>query len=59
MLTHLTLTALRTFLIDEDGDAMSQVMWSVGFVILAGVVAIVIGPEISEDWREFVGKPLP
>jgi hypothetical protein len=38
---------------------MSQVMWSVGFVILAGVVAIVIGPEISEDWREFVGKPLP
>ena len=57
MLAHLTLTALRTFFAREDGDTMSQVVWSVGFIILAGVLAIVIGPSIGADWREFVGKP--
>ena len=57
MLTHLHLTPLRTFLAREDGDTMSQVVWSVGFIILVGIIAIVIGPEIGADWREFVGKP--
>jgi hypothetical protein len=57
MLTHLSLTALRTFVAREEGDTMSQVVWSVGFILLAGVLAIVIGPAIGADWREFVGKP--
>ena len=57
MLTYPTLTCLRTFLAREDGDTMSQVVWSVGFIILVGVIAVVIGPEIGADWREFVGKP--
>ena len=57
MLTHPALTALRSFLSREDGDTMSQVVWSVGFIILVGVVAIVVGPEIGADWREFVGRP--
>jgi len=57
MLTTLTL-AIRAYLAREDGDALSQVIWSVGFIILAGVVAIVIGPAVGADWREFVGKPM-
>ena len=57
MLTHPHLTPLRAFLAREAGDAMSQVVWSVGFIILVGVIAVVIGPEIGADWREFVGKP--
>lgn len=57
MLAHLTLTALCTFLAREDGDTMSQVVWSAGFIILAGVLAIVIGPSVGADWREFVGRP--
>ncbi len=57
MLTYAALTCLRTFLVREDGDTMSQVVWSVGFIILVGVIAVVIGPKIGADWREFVGKP--
>jgi hypothetical protein len=57
MLTHLTVTALRIYLSREDGDTMSQVVWSVGFILLVGVIAVVIGPKIGADWREFVGKP--
>jgi len=57
MLTHVTLAALRVYIAGEDGDAMSQVVWSLGFIILAGIVAIVIGPAVGADWREFVGKP--
>ncbi len=34
---------------------MSQVVWSVGFILLVGVVCVVVGPEIGADWREFVG----
>lgn len=56
MLTHL-MTSLRTFLAREDGDTMSQVVWSVGLIILVGIIAIVIGPEIGADWQEFVGNP--
>jgi len=36
---------------------MSQVVWSLGFIILAGILAIVLGPAVGADWREFVGKP--
>lgn len=57
MLTHPNLTPLRAFLAREDGDTMSQVVWSVGFIILVGIIAVVIGPEIGADWRDFVGKP--
>jgi hypothetical protein len=49
--------AVRALLAREQGDTMSQVVWSVGFIILVGVIAVVIGPEIGADWREFVGKP--
>jgi len=59
MLTRLGLMALRTFVAREEGDTMSQVAWSLGFVILVGAVAVVIGPELGANWREFVGKPAP
>lgn len=59
MLTHPYLTALRTFLAREDGDTMSQVVWSVGFILLVGALAVFLGPEISGNWRDFVGDPLP
>ena len=51
------MTALRTFLSREDGDTMSQIVWSVGFILLVGVIAVVVGPELGADWREFVGRP--
>jgi len=57
MLTHPAVTALRTFLSREDGDTMSQIVWSVGFILLVGVIAVVVGPELGADWREFVGRP--
>jgi len=57
MLTHPALTALRLFLAREDGDTMSQIVWSVGFILLVGVIAVVVGPELGADWREFVGRP--
>ena len=41
----------------EDGDTMSEVLWSVGFILLVGAIAVVVGPEIGADWREFVGRP--
>ena len=56
-ITQPIIAAIIGFLAREDGDAMSQVVWSVGFIILAGVLAIVIGPAVGADWREFVGKP--
>jgi hypothetical protein len=52
-----TLGSLGRFLAREEGDTMSQVVWSVGFIALVGAIAVVIGPEIGADWREFVGKP--
>jgi fumarate reductase subunit C len=57
MLARLAFTALRIFVARENGDTMSQVVWSVGFILLVGVIAVVIGPSIGADWREFVGKP--
>jgi hypothetical protein len=59
MRTLISLTSLGTFLAGESGDALSQFTWSLGFVILVGIIAVVIGPEIGADWREFVGKPQP
>jgi hypothetical protein len=55
--TQPIIAAISSFLAREEGDTMSQVVWSVGFIILAGVLAIVVGPAIGADWREFVGKP--
>jgi len=57
MLMRLAFTALRIFLASEDGDTMSQVVWSFGFILLVGVIAVTVGPAIGADWREFVGKP--
>jgi hypothetical protein len=57
MFTHFAFMAVRNFVAREDGDTMSQVVWSVGFILLVGVIAVVIGPSIGADWREFVGKP--
>ena len=59
MPTRAYVTALRTFLAREEGDTMSQVAWSVGFILLVGVIAVVVGPEVGANWREFVGKPTP
>jgi fumarate reductase subunit C len=59
MLTRLAFTAIRAFLAREAGDTMSQVAWSLGFVLLVGVIAVVVGPELGANWREFVGKPAP
>lgn len=57
MFTRLAYTATRIFLAREEGDTMNQVVWSVGFILLVGVIAVVVGPEIGANWREFVGKP--
>jgi hypothetical protein len=57
MLTHPYVTTLRTFLAREDGDTMSQVLWSVGLILLAGALVFFLGPEISDEWAEFVGDP--
>jgi len=57
MLTHPAFTALCTFLSREDGDTTSQIVWSVGFILLVGAICVVVGPEIGADWREFVGRP--
>ena len=57
MLTRLAFTALRIFVASEEGDTMSQVAWSLGFILLVGVIAVVVGPELGANWREFVGKP--
>ena len=57
MLTRLGFMAFRTFVASEEGDTMSQVAWSLGFVLLVGVIAVVVGPELGANWREFVGKP--
>ena len=59
MFTRAALAVLGSLLAREDGDTMSQVVWSVGFIILVGVIAVVVGPAIGANWREFVGKPTP
>jgi len=57
MLTPHALMALRMFFAREEGDAMSQVVWSLAFILLVGALCVVLGPQIGADWREFVGKP--
>jgi len=59
MLTRLAFAAVRSFLACEGGYTMIHVALSLGFVLLVGVVAVVIGPELGANWREFVGKPTP
>jgi hypothetical protein len=59
MLTRLAFPALWVLLAREGGQTMSQVAWSVGFILLVGVIAVVVGPELGANWREFVGKPTP
>jgi hypothetical protein len=54
---RMVLDAVWFLMAREEGDTMSQVVWSVGFIILAGVLAIVVGPAVGADWREFVGRP--
>ena len=51
------LTNLAALLHRERGDTASQFIWSIGFILLVGIIAVVVGPEIGADWREFVGKP--
>lgn len=50
---------LMCLLIREDGVDTSEFSWSLAVIILIVVVALVLGPQIGADWREFVGKPLP
>lgn len=50
---------LSCLLTHEDGLAMSEVMWSVALIAMIAGVALVLGPEVGADWREFVGRPLP
>jgi hypothetical protein len=57
MLTHPTISALHFFLAGEDGQTMSQIVWSLGFILLVGSLCVFVGPEIGADWREFVGRP--
>ena len=57
MIARLRYLAFRSFLASEEGDTMSQVVWSVGIVLLVGAIAVVLGPEIGANWHEFVGKP--
>jgi hypothetical protein len=54
---RMVLDAVWFLMAREEGDTMSQVVWSVGFIILAGALAIVVGPAVGADWREFVGRP--
>ena len=51
------LTTLRFLLHHEEGE--SAVFWSLGVVVMVGVIALVVAPEVSSEWRNFVGKPLP
>jgi hypothetical protein len=48
---------IQALLAREKGDTMSQFVWSVGFILLVGALAVFLGPEIGADWREFVGNP--
>jgi len=51
------LLAIRVLIAREEGE--NGVLWSLGFILMTGIIAIVVGPAISSDWREFVGRPLP
>lgn len=51
------LTNVSSLLNRERGEG--AVLWSLGLIVMAGVIAIVVGPEVSGEWRDFVGKPVP
>jgi hypothetical protein len=51
------LLTIRVLIAREEGE--NGVLWSLAFILMTGIIAIVIGPAISSDWREFVGRPLP
>ena len=57
MRAHPAFTAFRIVFAREDGDTMSQVLWSVGLILLAGALVFFLGPEISDEWAGFVGNP--
>jgi hypothetical protein len=44
------------FLLREEGLTMSEVMWSLAAVALIAGIAVVLGPELGADWREFVSS---
>ncbi len=50
---------LMYLLTREDGVDTSELMWSLALVVTIVGVALVLGPQIGADWREFVGRPLP
>ena len=55
---HLS-TLVVALLTREEGEGSDWVLWSLGLVILGGIVAALGGSYISPEWREFVGRPLP
>jgi hypothetical protein len=54
---RIMLEGVRSLLSGEDGQTMSQIVWSLGFILLVGALCVFVGPEIGADWREFVGRP--
>jgi len=59
LLAHI-IVRLATLLTREEGESdLGWLIWSLGLVILGGVVAVLGGSYISPMWREFVGRPLP
>jgi hypothetical protein len=53
----LLLARLYRVLLQEEGLTMSEVMWSLAAVALIAGVAVILGPQLGADWREFVGRP--
>jgi hypothetical protein len=47
---------LCRLLLREDGLTMSEFMWSIAAVALIVGIAVIIGPELGADWREFVNN---
>jgi hypothetical protein len=45
---------LYRLLLREEGLTMSEVMWSLATIALIAGIAVVLGPELGADWREFV-----
>jgi hypothetical protein len=45
------------FLFREEGLTMGEVMWSLAAVGMIVAIAVLLGPQMGADWREFVGRP--
>jgi hypothetical protein len=54
---HRFVSALHRLLLREEGFTMGEVMWSLAAVGMIVGIAVVLGPELGADWREFVGRP--